>query len=97
MRSGHSTGCRRAKISVFVDYLETWPICLSMRAEMTGPRQADPRDLASVADRAASARARWLGHRTCHLSLKRWEALRRFLDDGAAPNDNNWVENQIRP
>jgi transposase len=30
-------------------------------------------------------------------SLKRWKALVRFLDDGALPIDNNWVENQIRP
>ena len=30
-------------------------------------------------------------------SLKRWEALTRYLDDGHVPADNNWVENQIRP
>ena len=30
-------------------------------------------------------------------SLKRWEALIRYLDDGDVPIDNNWVENQIRP
>lgn len=30
-------------------------------------------------------------------SLNRWEALTRYLDDGAVPIDNNWVENQIRP
>src|SRR5690606_10837913 len=30
-------------------------------------------------------------------SLKRWEALTRYLNDGDAPIDNNWVENQIRP
>lgn len=30
-------------------------------------------------------------------SLKRWEALMRYLDDGSAPVDNNWVENRIRP
>ena len=30
-------------------------------------------------------------------SLKRWEALTRYLDDGGVPIDNNWVENQIRP
>jgi transposase len=29
-------------------------------------------------------------------SLKRWAALIRYLDDGAIPIDNNWVENQIR-
>ena len=30
-------------------------------------------------------------------SLRRWAALKRFLDDGQLPIDNNWVENQIRP
>jgi transposase len=30
-------------------------------------------------------------------SLKRWEALTRFLSDGAVPIDNNWIENRIRP
>jgi transposase len=30
-------------------------------------------------------------------SLKRWEALTRFIDDGDLPADNNRVENQIRP
>ncbi|PNG58905.1 hypothetical protein CHC07_00630 [Variovorax sp. B4] len=30
-------------------------------------------------------------------SLKRWQALTRYIDDGDLPADNNWVENQIRP
>lgn len=30
-------------------------------------------------------------------SLKRWEALTRYIDDGDLPISNNWVENQIRP
>jgi hypothetical protein len=30
-------------------------------------------------------------------SLKRWEALVRFLGDGRLPADNNWLENRIRP
>jgi transposase len=30
-------------------------------------------------------------------SLKRWEALTRYLDDPQLPIDNNWAENQIRP
>lgn len=29
-------------------------------------------------------------------SLKRWMALSRYLDDGAVPIDNNWVENLNR-
>ena len=35
--------------------------------------------------------------RALDYSLKRWTALTRYLDDGAVPIDNNWVENQIRP
>jgi transposase len=30
-------------------------------------------------------------------SLRRWQALTRYIDDGDLPADNNWVENQIRP
>ena len=30
-------------------------------------------------------------------SLKRWDALVRYLDDGHLPIDNNWIENQVRP
>jgi hypothetical protein len=30
-------------------------------------------------------------------SLGRWGPLTRFLDDGALPADNNWIENRIRP
>lgn len=30
-------------------------------------------------------------------NLKRWVELTRYLDNGAAPIDNNQVENQIRP
>jgi len=32
-----------------------------------------------------------------HYTLKRWDALVRYLEDGAVPIDNNWVENRIRP
>ncbi len=35
--------------------------------------------------------------RALDYSLKRWAALTRYLDDGAVPIDNNWIENQIRP
>jgi hypothetical protein len=34
--------------------------------------------------------------RAIDYSLKRWEALTRYLDDGHVPIDNNWVGNQIR-
>lgn len=30
-------------------------------------------------------------------SLRRWDALTRFLEDGDLPIDKNWVENRIRP
>jgi len=31
-------------------------------------------------------------------SLKRWQALCRYLNDGNLPiEDNNWIENQMRP
>jgi transposase len=30
-------------------------------------------------------------------SLKRWQALTRYIDDGDLPADNNRIENLIRP
>jgi len=30
-------------------------------------------------------------------TLGHWGALTRFLDDGALPTHNKWVENRIRP
>ena len=57
----------------------------------------------------ADALHRWLGlqrrkvpegsaiAKAIDYSLGRWVALTRFLDDGALPIDNNWVENRIRP
>lgn len=43
-----------------------------------------------VANNSATARA-------LDYSLKRWQALTRFIDDGRLPIDNNWIENQMRP
>ena len=43
-----------------------------------------------VPDGPATARA-------TDYSLKGWRALTRYIEDGAVPIDNNWVENQIRP
>lgn len=43
-----------------------------------------------VPDGSATAKA-------LEYSLRRWEALTRFVDDGQSPVDNNWIENQIRP
>lgn len=35
--------------------------------------------------------------RAINYTLNRWVALTRYIDDGALPIDNNWVENRIRP
>lgn len=35
--------------------------------------------------------------RAIDYSLGRWGPLTRYLEDGAVPIDNNWVENRIRP
>lgn len=35
--------------------------------------------------------------RAIDYTLKRWDALVRYINDGNLPIDNNWVENQIRP
>jgi transposase len=43
-----------------------------------------------VPDGSATARA-------IDYSLKRWNALTRYIDDGDLPADNKWVENKIRP
>lgn len=43
-----------------------------------------------IPDGSATARA-------IDYSLKRWQALVRFIDDCDLPIDNNWVENRIRP
>jgi len=45
---------------------------------------------ALVPDGSATAKA-------IDYSLRRWDALTRFINDGNLPADNNWVENQIRP
>ncbi len=59
------------------------PIADALHAWMIGQRQkvTDGTGTANVLD----------------YSLKRWAALTRYLDDGAVPADNNWIENQIRP
>jgi hypothetical protein len=43
-----------------------------------------------ITDGSATARA-------LDYTLKRWQVLTRYLDDGQLPIDNNWIENQIRP
>ena len=62
---------------------KTKPIADALHQWLTQQRQKVP-------DGSATAKA-------IDYSLNRWEALVRFIDDGALPIDNNWVENQIRP
>lgn len=59
------------------------PVADTLHAWLLAQRQRVP-------DGGATARA-------IDYSLGRWGALTRYLDDGALPIDNNWVENQIRP
>jgi transposase len=59
------------------------PIADALHLWLTQQRQKVP-------DGSATAKA-------INYSLNRWKALVRFIDDGALPIDNNWVENQIRP
>jgi transposase len=59
------------------------PIADALHQWLTQQRQKVP-------DGSATAKA-------IDYSLKRWQALARFIDDGDLPIDNNWVENQIRP
>ncbi len=55
----------------------------ALRQWLTAQRQKVP-------EGSATARA-------IDYSLKRWQALTRYIDDGDLPADNNRVENQIRP
>jgi transposase len=59
------------------------PVTDALHVWMTSQRQLVPE---------GSAIAKALDY-----SLKRWQALTRYLDDGHLPVDNNWIENQIRP
>jgi transposase len=59
------------------------PLADALRQWMVLQRQ-------KITDGSATAKA-------LDYSLKRWDALTRFLDDGQLPIDNNWIENQIRP
>jgi transposase len=59
------------------------PIASALHDWMTGQRKL-------VSEGSAIAKA-------LDYSLKRWDALTRYLADGHVPIDNNWVENQIRP
>ncbi len=63
--------------------LRAKPVAEALHTWMTGQRKLVPE---------GSAIAKALDY-----SLKRWEALTRYLEDGDVPVDNNWVENQIRP
>jgi transposase len=67
----------------------------SARTEQSKPtadalRQWLAQQRQKVPDGSATAKA-------IDYSLTRWTALTRFIDDGALPIDNYWVENQTRP
>src|SRR5574343_1012439 len=62
---------------------QTRPILDALKEWMTLQR-------GQVPDGSATAKA-------LDYSLRRWDALTRFVDDGQLPVDNNWIENQIRP
>ena len=62
---------------------QTRPILDALHDWMTLQRRQVP-------DGSATAKA-------LDYSLRRWDALTRFVDDGQLPVDNNWIENQIRP
>jgi transposase len=59
------------------------PIANHLREWLTHQRRKVP-------DGSAVAKA-------INYSLKRWDALTRYIDDGDLPVDNNWLENRIRP
>jgi len=66
-----------------------------LRQEMAKPvaeklRAWLDRKLAQVPEGSATSKA-------ISYSLRRWDALTRYLDDGNLPIDNNWLENRIRP
>lgn len=63
--------------------LRSRPVADALRQWLGGQRQLVP-------EGSATAKA-------IDYTLKRWQALTRFIDDGDLPADNNWVENQIRP
>lgn len=62
---------------------QTKPVLDTLRQWMLLQRQKVPE---------GSATAKALDY-----SLRRWEALTRFVEDGQLPVDNNRIENQIRP
>jgi hypothetical protein len=77
---------------------ETKDLPPDMRRKSGKPKPTPCRCAASVDAGPSPESAGWLRHgKALDYSLKRWEALTRYLDDGAVPIDNNWVENQIRP
>ena len=61
----------------------TRPIVDALHQWMTLQRQKVPGNSATA--------------KTLDYSLRKWQALTRFVNDGQLPVDNNWIENQIRP
>jgi transposase len=74
--------------------------CHGRRATTTSAAQVTPRGCGAAQVAAGTATAVPDGSATAKAidySLKRWQALTRYIDDGDVPISNNWVENQIRP
>lgn len=62
----------------------------SIQDSFTLPSVTRRKTCGRVPDSSGTARA-------IDYALRRWTALRRYLDDGTYPIDNNPVENAIRP
>jgi transposase len=90
--------------------LRYFQVLFRIEEEVTGATAEERRRLRQrKSRRVASALNKWLlaqrqlvpdGSATAKAidySLKRWQALTRYIDDGDVPISNNWVENQIRP
>ncbi len=63
--------------------LKVKPLADALRAWLIAQRQKVPEGSATL--------------RAIDYSLGRWGPLTRFIEDGALPADNNWIENRIRP
>jgi transposase len=90
--------------------LETIGLLYEIERDVTDEPPDERRRIRQAKSRPVVEKLRaWLIHQRSELtngtrtakaidySLKRWDALTRYLDDGEVPIDNNWIENQIRP
>lgn len=90
--------------------LRYFQVLFKIEEEVTGATAEERRRLRQrKSRRVVAALHRWLMHqrgqvpdgsataKAIDYSLKRWQALTRYIEDGDVPISNNWVENQIRP